>query len=94
MYNIIPGAAHFFLLPSSLSLSVYMTVSLSEESLGDDNINFCSNALFCMAALILEDVADDRGVVCSSSNGSSPLGLTADNRDLDPEAGVDVKGRT
>ena len=47
-----------------------------------------------MAALILEDVADDRGVVCSSSNGSSPLGLTADNRDLDPEAGVDVKGRT
>ena len=45
-----------------------------------------------MAAFILEDEADDRGVDCSSSNGNSPLGLTADNLDLDASGLVKAVG--
>ena len=49
-----------------------------------------------MAVFILEEVADDRAVVCSSSIGNNPLGLTPGNRDLvlEEEAGVDVNGKT
>ena len=58
--------------------------------------NVCSFALFCMDVFILEEVVDDREVVCSSSNGNNPLGLTPNNRDLvlEEEAGVDVNGKT